>query len=541
WGLVEVTDAATGVAIKDDLVSALSINSYVTYQWFRVDVAGVATPPEAIIARCGDGPIGVGIEETFDGSGSLPGSAPIGAYEWDFDYDGTTFAVDASGPVVQHAFTAAGTPTVALRVTAGSSSDIATLGMQINGTPLWSGPTNLTTNTVYDAFLQHRVPADGLSVTPDGTMHVVYHRRAALNGQYTVIHQMLPPCSATWTPEAIVYDTTLPISAFANVASCATADGSVHAVFGYANGEYGYSRYSAGAWSPAFQAVTRPASNPTWWMVTIAGTPAGEAAILAAGHRYDQPNVMQTTGVPAVPSEAWFTERALDGTWGTLTLVGQMDTVVTYAPGSHSWWDERVTLAGLNGGEWMGVWASLRTPHTGNGPVGSDLKLKWARTTAGAWAPQTDLYEASPGTQLSNPNLATAPNGDCWLALKENSGIATAVYRAGAWSATRATAYTNGSGSDGYANLAFDADGRGTLAVLFADGSALGLTAKRFPQSAQPADLLAAPAESIYGSQSFLQRSLAVEGRGDGRLVAVVNTERTATYEGREIEWFRFE
>ncbi len=38
-------------------------------------------------------------------------------YEWDFDYDGVNFDVDATGPTVAHTYTAAGVYTVALRAT----------------------------------------------------------------------------------------------------------------------------------------------------------------------------------------------------------------------------------------------------------------------------------------------------------------------------------------------------------------------------------------------------------------------------------------
>ena len=62
-----------------------------------------------------------GIDElvTFDGSGSTHtlDDFNIVLWEWDFDFDGTNFNVDATGEVVNRRFPAAGTFDVALRVT----------------------------------------------------------------------------------------------------------------------------------------------------------------------------------------------------------------------------------------------------------------------------------------------------------------------------------------------------------------------------------------------------------------------------------------
>jgi choice-of-anchor B domain-containing protein len=62
-----------------------------------------------------------GVLVDFDGNSSshCDPAGCLTAYEWDFDYDGVTFDVDATGPTVQHAYATAGTSTPALRVTAG--------------------------------------------------------------------------------------------------------------------------------------------------------------------------------------------------------------------------------------------------------------------------------------------------------------------------------------------------------------------------------------------------------------------------------------
>ena len=63
----------------------------------------------------------------FDGSGSSdPDSDPL-TYEWDVDYDGATFDVDATGEKPSHAYAENGTYTVALRVSdANETSEVAT-------------------------------------------------------------------------------------------------------------------------------------------------------------------------------------------------------------------------------------------------------------------------------------------------------------------------------------------------------------------------------------------------------------------------------
>ncbi|MCA9051153.1 MAG: VCBS repeat-containing protein, partial [Planctomycetaceae bacterium] len=79
----------------------------------------------------------VGTTLTLDGSTSTDPENNIASYEWDFNYDGTTFNVDATGvaPVFDAAaLTNAETRTIALRVTDGGGlSHIATTTLTIRG------------------------------------------------------------------------------------------------------------------------------------------------------------------------------------------------------------------------------------------------------------------------------------------------------------------------------------------------------------------------------------------------------------------------
>jgi len=74
---------------------------------------------------------------SFDGSSSSHGRPDRGivSYEWDFDYDGTTFDVEASGASVTNAYTQFGSYTAALRVTddnVPAKTDVATVVVDVN-------------------------------------------------------------------------------------------------------------------------------------------------------------------------------------------------------------------------------------------------------------------------------------------------------------------------------------------------------------------------------------------------------------------------
>lgn len=88
-----------------------------------------ASSPVAV-ARAVPNPAACGQAVAFDASGSHH-SRPdrhIVLYEWDFDYDGATFAPDAQGVSVTHAYGTVGTHTAALRVTDDGSPPSSAIG-----------------------------------------------------------------------------------------------------------------------------------------------------------------------------------------------------------------------------------------------------------------------------------------------------------------------------------------------------------------------------------------------------------------------------
>ncbi len=64
-------------------------------------------PPTAVIRTNPDPPFSPDLPFTvlFDGSESFDPDGQVVSWQWDFDYDGTTFDVDAEGPQVAHTFT----------------------------------------------------------------------------------------------------------------------------------------------------------------------------------------------------------------------------------------------------------------------------------------------------------------------------------------------------------------------------------------------------------------------------------------------------
>lgn len=182
YGLVTITDqAATGIGISDDLVSSFTVSDYSTYQVFPVTVIDIPTsdPPVAIIAApCSGQSIATGRTITFDGSSSTDDVTPPASliYEWDFDYDGSTFDVDATGDVVTHDFTVAGTPTVALRVTDGEGQpNIATALLNV-AVPVWRNLRNVTNSPAVNDSMENQIGDFGRRMFIDsiGEAHLIY-------------------------------------------------------------------------------------------------------------------------------------------------------------------------------------------------------------------------------------------------------------------------------------------------------------------------------------------------------------------------------
>jgi hypothetical protein len=102
---------ASGIAIatwdKANPVSCQFRRIMATYKWGPPTARFFAAAPL----------LEVGVPVDFDAGSSSDDDGTIVLYEWDFDYDGSTFNVDATGVTATHTYLTAGTYTVMLRVT----------------------------------------------------------------------------------------------------------------------------------------------------------------------------------------------------------------------------------------------------------------------------------------------------------------------------------------------------------------------------------------------------------------------------------------
>lgn len=110
-----------------------------------VDIGALEVENLAPIANAGGAyTVDEGSDVTLDGSGSSDPNDAIVDYEWDFNYDGTTFDVDATGATPDFTGIDDGTVSVALRVkdSFGAESEIVTTTVEVsNVDPAISGLT----------------------------------------------------------------------------------------------------------------------------------------------------------------------------------------------------------------------------------------------------------------------------------------------------------------------------------------------------------------------------------------------------------------
>lgn len=109
-----------------------------------------------------------GSQVNFDGSASSdPGSGDILTYEWDFNYDGTNFGVDGSGPQVSHTYAdGPANVTVALRVSDGQGGiGLDTLQITVNN----ADPTAVATADQTVVTVGQTVNFDGSGSSDPGS------------------------------------------------------------------------------------------------------------------------------------------------------------------------------------------------------------------------------------------------------------------------------------------------------------------------------------------------------------------------------------
>jgi M6 family metalloprotease-like protein len=140
---------------------------------------------------------GVGESIAFDGTASFDAETPPSGltYEWDFDYDGSAFEVDATGSSTTHAYGATGTYTAALRVTdPGGLSDLDTVEITITGN---GGPNAVDDSATTDEDTAVDVAVLANDTDPEGGELTVVSASQPAHGTTAVN----PDGTVTYTPD----------------------------------------------------------------------------------------------------------------------------------------------------------------------------------------------------------------------------------------------------------------------------------------------------------------------------------------------------
>ena len=125
----------------------------------------------------------------FDGSGSSDPDGTIVLYEWDYNYDGSTFTIDATGPTSSYLYASTGIYVVALRVTDNDSlTNVVTKTITVNPVVLTYAVSGLIT---IDGTSD---PLQGVAMTLSGASNATtttdvngdYSFANLANGNYTI-------------------------------------------------------------------------------------------------------------------------------------------------------------------------------------------------------------------------------------------------------------------------------------------------------------------------------------------------------------------
>jgi len=543
WGLVTVTDSATsGVALQENLTTPVTITSYVTYQLFPVTVGNASLPPTAAFTRCYGGDMKVGIGDTFDASPSTPGSNPITTYEWDWDYDGSNFTVDATGLLVAQAYPSAGTRTVALRVSDGTPSgwNIATASINITGSATWNATQRLTNNSLYEQYQGFGSNVThNLVQTADGTVHVLYPEVTGTFPAYTFehYHQEYSGCPPTWQPRTLV-SSTLNTSNYQWNCSLAAVGNTLHASFTgpstpSAYPEFRHAKLENGTWSILGPITNYIAGMNVWVGGHIVAKTDG--TLVFAGKRRGLTVCPGTPG-PAMPVYA----TSFNGTsWAPVTQIGDRYVVLnSSACGSYTLSDEDMDLVATADNEVLTVWSAVEQQYDGFTSITSSysIGLKYNKTTGGSWGTQSYAYNGV--NRNSNPVLARSPNGTIWLAVGTGtqSSISMGQFNGTSWTPL-SVARSVTTGSEAYFGFGFNAQGEGVLTHSHNQPTTY-INYIRFTETTPLSSLSSIAGTAVEGG-SFARIGQQVLGMADGRHMALWLTDKYGggPFTAREIDW----
>ena len=197
-----------GISRVDPMLSPLAklfeIPEFATYAAFQIDVQPNTELPVCDIQTIpSNGTVSINHNITFDGSASHDPDGSVVLYEWDFDYNGTTFNADATGAVVQTQYSTVDDCVAALRVTDDmNAKSICTKPIHVTETPV-----------IPDDFIQIDNVNFGTNVTIvedySGVLHAFYVEGASFTSQASNIHWSYSEDHGnTWQGQEKIYDTT---------------------------------------------------------------------------------------------------------------------------------------------------------------------------------------------------------------------------------------------------------------------------------------------------------------------------------------------
>lgn len=530
WGVVQVTDAAQGVGLKDDLTTPVSLTDYSTWQVFPVSVSDTALPPNAVanILNCDPSTIRLGMDVVADASASTPGDHPISTFEWDFDYDGSNFDVDATGVRAWRPCLAAGSFTIGLRVSdAFANSDIATTSITVSASPAaWQPAVRLTNDGREERFDWEG--DESLAVGPDGTIYLTYLSFQSPARRIDQVSFGGCPVPSWSAPETIATATGgsdyMPSSLF-------DQNGDMHVMYYGTGNQWTHIRKNGGSWTAPVTVTSAPPQGFWFSAARMALNVDGRIGFAAVARPQGS---LVCQGQPAPQSKMYLYEY--NGTsWSSPDQFAGADTITAIGAGcgGYTAWIESLDIVSLANGDWLVMWEDLETPYVA-ADVPNWTQLGWIRQNSGVWGPEGNLYAAT--ARAGEPRLARAPDGKIWAIFRRNDSMQLALtqYDGTSWSATPTIVMTV-SGGFPRPTLEISPSGRGVLFASTAAG-ATQLRLKRFRHTDTPAMIAGYAIEEPQVTQPWARNYGGAVQAQDGRVVSFWRSAQWGTGTLYELE-----
>lgn len=374
----------------------------------------------------------------FIGANSFdPGGDTLIAFDFDFDYDGSTFTVDYSAPEAdlaapEHTYSAEGSYTVALRVTnnKGESSDIVTLPVTVTPDPIIPSPSvswdnGATLTGEYELNFIHGPSDSNIAIGPTGTIHVVWvneEEGVFLGTEVTVRHVAIPPTGNPGTPTNIYQEMSLESVKPRSAVAINPANGTLYVVFALTDTIH-YTQRAGAVWSePLIAAAADAFGGETLGRFDLAIGPGHEVGLVYETR-------MPTNGLPA---RVYCTQRK-GGVWNPEGNIGTGWGVSNETPGTLwptiNWSPEGFVIG------WAG------------GPASDNLvpDVFVRRYNGTTWSGKETVSGVADQWEYE-PQVAVASDGSVGVAYRTGSGVFGRISRPGQAFGSQLTLFANGSG-----------------------------------------------------------------------------------------------